>query len=611
MSRLLPLVLVPALFTAVLYPGEAPEPDDKAATVASAITEVTVYADRARVTRTAAADLTGQAQRVAFRKLPGWVDDGSVRVAIMPADAGQVLDVEVKKTFLARPSDEDFRKAELAVRETTDKVAALDDESKVLDAQARQIDAIRAFSLDRLPKDAAVREVKTAEFGLVVDFVGEQLRKIAKARRDIENQKRDIQPELAARQRTLNDLHQKSQLEQRTVLVDLKGAAARNATLSLTYMVPGATWEPVHELRALPNAKTVTLASYAVVTQTTGEDWPGAMLALSTQQTSATMRLPELQALLVGSGRSVARVVTADDNNDSFERANKIYDGQMVLAPAGLLQVWYSPAQQQEYEGNAKRQQAVQRKVQQVFQALQQRGTTAHFAASAQNIRSDGRPVRVPIGAATLDAQNRIVAAPEVSLNAARTVDLVNTGSQPLLPGKVALFLEGAFLGATATEFVSPGESFSMFLGVADRVKLARSLDSKHSSFLSDGKRTRMQVAYLVTAENLADQPMSLQLADRVPVAETEEVRVRNVRVTPETRPDDKGLIKWELTLAPKQSREFRIEYTLEYPTDLPQRAAEQAEQSKVPQVDYGFSPNAPASALKEQIMHLEKQLKK
>jgi len=603
---------------AVIAGEAAPAPagdDDKAATLNSTITEVTVYADRARVTRTASVDLPAGPTRVAFRKLPGWVDDGSLRLSLTPPDAGQILDVEAKRTFLAKPTDKEFGDAETAVRAISDQIGALDDERQVLDTQAKQIDAIRAFSLDKLPKDAAVREIKIAEYGQVVEFVAEQLRKVAKARRDLDLKKREFEPELTARQRKLDDLRQRSQLEQRTVLVDLKGNAARSVTLTLTYMLPGATWEPAHELRAAPGAKAVTLASYAVVSQTTGEDWTGAALTLSTQRTAATLRVPELEALLVGSGRSLTRAIAAPQT-DTFEQAKQVWVGQNVLVGAGTLDFKGQVAFDQretEYKGNVARQEAVRRKVEQVFQKLQQRGTTAHFAGGTQTVRADGRPVRIAIGTAQLEAQHRIVAAPEASLNAANTVDLVNTASQPVLPGKVAIFLEGAFLGATETAFVAPGESFTMFLGVADRLKLARTLDSKHGSYFSDGKRTRLQVAYLVSVENLSDQAVALQLADRVPVAETDEIRIRNVKVTPETRPDEKGLIRWELTLAAKQSREFRIEYTLEYPTDLPQRADSSKQQQAGQQAQQQLEmPAMPATkSLRDDIQILEKALKK
>jgi uncharacterized protein (TIGR02231 family) len=532
----------------------------------SKIAEVTVYADRARVVRTAVAELAPGVAQFAFCKLPGWIDEGSVRLAVSPADAGELVDVEIKKTFLARPEDEDIRKAEAAMQELSDQLGALDDERGVLDAQARQLDAIRAFSLDKLPKDAVVREIKVDEYAGLLTFIGNSLSGMAKARRELDKRQREKRPELLARQRKLNELMQRSQLEQRTVIVTIKTAgAARSAELRLTYMLPGATWEPVHELRAGGAGDRVALASFGVVTQTTGEDWDGVVLSLSTQRSTDTIQIPELEKILVGPRVPVAAA-------DTFRAANSKFSGQIKSWNAYINM----PSQQPVFESNLDLQQAQQSINVNRFERLQERrGTTAHFtAAGIQAVRTDGRPVRVLIGAEQMAAQQKIVAAPAVSLNAARTAELVNSGKQPLLPGHVLLYVDGAFLGATETDFVAPGESFPVFVGVADSIKLTRTLDRKRSAITWSGKRTRMQVSFLVSVENLGDAPVALQLADRIPITETDEVRVTDVAIKPEAKPDTKGVLRWDVALAAKGRRDFRIEYTLDYPRDLAQRIA-------------------------------------
>jgi len=471
----------------------------------------------------------------------------------------------VLKTFLARPDDEEVSKAQREVQDLADQIAALDDERGVLEAQARQVDAIRVFSLEKLPRDAAAREVKIQEYEGVVKFIGRALTENARSRRDLARKRRDLQPELDARQRRLVELRQRGRLEQRTVVVTARGQAApREATLSLVYMLPGATWEPLHEVRTA-DGTAIRLASFAVVTQTTGEDWEGANLALSTQRSTQTIRIPELDALLLGDGRALSRVLSA--GADTFQAASSNFDGQWSL--------WNdyanSDAVQAELAENREALQARQARVVQVFDALQrQRGTTAHFqAAGKQTVRTDGRAVRLPIGTVELEAKSRTLAAPEVSLNAARIADTVNTGQQPLLPGKVLLFVEGAFLGATDIDFIAQGEEFTVFLGVADQIKLSRSLDKKRSSLSWSGKKKRMQISFVVTVENLSDKATALQLGDRVPVSQTADIRVLDVGLTPPTKPDAKGLIKWDVMLAPKETREFRIEYVLEYRAEL------------------------------------------
>jgi uncharacterized protein (TIGR02231 family) len=195
--------------------------------------------------------------------------------------------------------------------------------------------------------------------------------------------------------------------------------------------------------------------------------------------------------------------------------------------------------------------------------------TTAQFKAmSTTNVRADGRSVRVPIGRAHFKAKQAIVAAPEQSLNAARTLDMINESGQPLLPGDVALYQGGAFLGMTSIDFVADGEQFAVFSSVADQLKLSRVLDKKRSSLVRK-QRTQMQLAFVVTVENLSAKATSLTLADRIPVSEDKDIVVSGVKVSPDAKPDSKGILKWPLTLQPKEKRKFEIQYQIEYPPTL------------------------------------------
>jgi uncharacterized protein (TIGR02231 family) len=591
-------------WVAVTAQAAAPE-GEAARTVDSAVTAVTVYPDSARVTRTAKVTLDSGIGRLAFAKLPGWIDEGSVRATVTPPGAAELLDVQILRAYLARPDDEEVRKAEAAVEELADQVRALDDEKQVLDARAKQVESIRLFSLEKLPKDAAAREVKLEEYGGVVAFVADSMSKIAQARRDLDRKRRALAPEQAVRERRLDELRQRAQLEQRTVVLTLKASKAGPATLGLSYLLPGATWEPMHELRAEGGgASNVTVASYAVVTQTTGEDWPDVTITLSTQASTDMGRIPELEAMPVSGACAVARAVKSKAS--SFASAFSSFEGQVTLWNRYVN----AADRQQEFDDNRRAQVDVRERVSEIFRVLQlKRGTTAHFAALApQTIRTDGRPVRLPIGVERLAAQMRIVAAPAASLNAARVAELKNTGAQPLLPGRGLLYREGAFLGATELDFVAQGETFAAYMGVADHIKLSRALDRQHSSLSLTGRRTRAQAAYKVVVENLSEKEADVELGDRVPISETDEIRVSGVRLVPSAKPDNKGLVKWDVRLAPKQTQEFRVEYTIEYPTQWPQTSAPEAKASVIGGV-LPSPADASVEPLRQQIQAFEAAL--
>jgi uncharacterized protein (TIGR02231 family) len=543
---------------------EAPE-TTSARVLTSQVTEVTVYSDRARVTRQATAKVTTEPTVVAFRKLPGWVDDGSVRVS---SSEGKILDVRVERDFLARATDRTYLKARDENQRLTYQLEALDDELGVLEAQKRQIEAIKAFSLDKINKEALTGTVKVSTYGEVLAFIASALRSTARARREIQRQRDRITPDHVASARRLAELQSLMKLEETTVLVTLQSSRDAASTLALTYMIPGVTWEPMHDLRvSTSNARTAEIDSFAVVTQTSGEDWRNARISFSTQSSSQAVRIPELEALTLGDTHTATRILTSQMS--SFVRAQAAFQSQN--------QLWNKVHQKhsrqmnfdQSYRSKLEVLQVVQSKTVRLFESLQKRGTTAHFKApAAPNVRGDGHPVRMRIGQATLETRQKLLAVPEQSLNAARTLEMANSSGQSFLPGKVALYQDGAFLGMTEIDFIAAGEQFSMFLSVADHLKLSRKLDRKHSSLVRR-KLSTMKVEFVVTVENLSAQETALALADRIPVSENRDIKVDGIRITDGVKPDARGLLHWDLKLKPGEKRELRIAYQVEYPSEL------------------------------------------
>lgn len=593
-------------------------PGVEATPLKSEVIAVTVYSDRAQVTRRAKTEVTTESGVFAFRQLPGWVDDGSVRVA---ASAGRIVDVRVERNFLAKATDAKWLKAEEAHKDLTGQLAALNDELAVLDAQKAQIEAIKAFSLDKITKDTTIGDVSVQTYGDVLTFISDSLRDTAKARREVQRQLDDLAPKVEASVRTLEELKSLMQLEETTVYVTLQATKKTTSTVELTYMMPGATWEPMHELRvSTADDKEVEVISFAAVTQTSGEDWGNAELSFSTQSTVQSVRIPELEALTLGDTTSASRIMTS--KMSSFSRAQAAFAGQS--------QLWNKVHQksfgaermdfEQVYQSNLEYLQVVQSKTVEIFESLKNRGTTAHFKAkSAHSVRGDGHPTRLRIGRSVLKSKQKIVAVPEQSLNAARTLEMVNTTGQSFLPGKVALYQDGAFIGMTDIDFIADGESFALFLSVADHIKLSRTLDRKQSSLVHK-KRSRMRVSFIVTAENLSQNPTELTLADRIPVSENKEIRVSDVKITPAGDPDSRGILRWDLKLKPKETRQFRISYQVDYPSELiidarRKRAAQPARPAASPANMYEFDADEPYASpapdynIEDQLMDIEEML--
>lgn len=516
------------------------------------IEAVTLYADRVLIERTVEVAVGPELKVLELKGMPAWMDAGSVRARLEPSSAGEIVDVQVSRAFLAKTEDEGVQKAQAAVQEVKDRMGELQDALGVLAARKQQVERISAFTMEKIPRDAVTRDVPVQHYKDMVAFVSDELKAIAKEKRDLEKQLRDVQPELAAREHEQAELAARSRLVQQDIKISLTGDKAGKAQLIIRYFLPGATWEPVYEMRAEGN--NVQLSAFARVTQTTGEDWTDVALSFSTQSPGRAVSVPKLEALLLGSS-SGGQAFQGGGQSDSWNTANQLllYNNANVQ-PLVIQRNW-------------KDQKAVQERIVEQFNQLNDRGTTAIYAGMArQTVRADGNSVRIPVAVYKMAGRPRIVAAPEVSLNATRTLELTHTGDQPILPGSVSLFDKGAFLGTSSVDFVGSGETFILFAGLADQIKLSRVLDHKKSELRRGKRRNRMKVAYVATIENLLDEPALIRLADRIPVSDSDDIKVSYVSTSPSVKPDSDGLLVWDLEIPAKGKVVVRINYTVDYP---------------------------------------------
>lgn len=571
--------------------------------VASRISAVTVFADRAQVTRVALLQIGAAPERFALTRLPGWIDAESVRVAVEPAGAAQILDVAVQPAFAAEVAEESVRKAQQNWQDVSDQVVEITDEERTLRDEIARLEALRSLSIDKVPRELAVGEARVKNLSETMVYITDAIRNDKKQLRELAKKRRELEPLLAQRAAEMNELQVRAQLQTSTVTVELRRTSKidgdtpnQQVSLKVTYLTPGASWEPAGELRASQGAPTVQVLQFASVVQTTGEDWSGAALAFSTQRPDDVLDVPQAHGLMLDKGGAGLHDVVGR-MTESFSRAQTVYASQNQQMAKN----------RKNWDASLARQHDVQERALQSFTRLTQRGTTAHFAALAERtVRSDGKSVRVPIAVGDFPYKSKIVAVPEVSLNAVRVAEVVNGGQTPILPGPAALFSEGAFIGAGELDFAAPGESFSVFLGVHDRIKLERTLDKKVSSLRRGGRRTEMTLAFIVTAENLSNQPVTLEMSERIPVAQTEDIEVDDVETPRKAKPDSQGVVRWTETLPPKSKVTWRLSYSLDYPSDFVQRRRAMPSPRNH---DNGPGAASPKRAIHEQIDMLEKSL--
>ena len=523
----------------------------------SSIHAVTVYADRAIVTRAAPLDLpaTGTVE-VTFDKLPANLLDQSLQVSGRGAAQVTILDVTARAAYVDFTPNERVKAIEDELRGLAKQRRGLDDRGAVLKAQEGSLGKLEAATTTPPNKDTAPR-LTIEESTKFLTFLEDQRGKFLAERQTLDTQLEDLAAKVEAAQRKLNELRGAGGRSFKTVTVRLDAATTGKLDLSLSYTVPGASWTPSYDARVNSNEKTVALAYYALVRQNTGEDWKDVALTLSTARPSMGGAAPEVRPWTVDVFDP--RVVPV-----AMPLASREMRMRSAAAPAaagGVLMQAMSDAPAELAKDAS-------------FAAarIDQTATSASFKISApSSVPSDNSPQKIPVTTAALAANPEYLTTPKLQPAAFLTAKVANTSEFPLLGGAMNVFLDGTFVATSALRTVMPEEKFELALGVDEGIAVKHKRVKRFAEdtgLTNSGKRVTYE--YLLTLQNNKKTAVRVVVADQIPVSRNEKIVVKQLAPdAKEFKPTAEGALKWTLDLKPAEKRELTVKFSIDYPNDV------------------------------------------
>src|SRR6266851_1608515 len=511
----------------------------------SAIDAVTVYPDGASVTRVIAVDLPAGDNTLVARDFPLGLDVSSLRVEGEAATKMVIGAIDAKPPRAAPP---------INLPELDKRIEALKDERGNLQGAIAAAAARRKFA-ERFAESspAGIGEKgearPIAEWRAAFAAVSEEVASADAAIREAERKQRDIDREIA---RLEQDRAAKpsSKLE---VRIDLASTAPAHATLKVTYAVRHARWTPLYDARLDTGAKdrkpALELVRRAEITQTTGEDWSNVALSVSTVRSARGGSAPELNSLIVQYPPAVqpapASSVVGNLRQDSHSRA-------MAKAP--------EPAAEK-----AEEQQAVAEVG--GFQVVFKIPGRVSLGASegAKSLR---------VSTATIAPDLAVRSVPLIDPTAFLEASFVQSEDAPLLPGRVAIYRDGVFVGRGQMMAAGKDEKVRLGFGADDKVKVKRSVVKRNEGsaglILTTSKTDER--AFKTVIRNGHDFPIRIAIEDQLPVSENEDIQVEMLpSTTPPTATnlrDKRGVLEWAFEAKPGEVRDIAFAWRVRWPKD-------------------------------------------
>lgn len=514
----------------------------------SAIDTVTVYPDGATVTRVIAIDLGSGDSTLVAKDFPLSLDPSSLRVE---GEAGAKLTIG---TIDARPP----RAAPpVNLPELDKRIEALKDERADLQGAIDAAAARRKFaqrfaeaSPAGLGDKGEARPI--TEWRAAFTAVAEEVATAETAIRDAGRKQREIDRQIAQLEAD-RSAKPPSKLE---VRIDVASAAATKATLRVTYTVRNARWLPLYDARLDTGAKDrkpqLELVRRAEVTQSTGEDWSNVTLGVSTVRVARGGSAPELNSL-------VAQYL------------------QVPKPQADMVMPSAAPAPRQMKSFAGKKEEALEQR---------ERADEQQAIAEVGDFQATFKiPGRVSLGAAegakslriasvSVPADLGVRAAPVQDPTAFLEASFKQSDDTTLLPGKVAIYRDGVFVGHGKLSGSVKDDIVRLGFGADDKVRVERAVLKRNegSAGLIVTTSKTDERAFKTIVRNGHDFPIHVAIEDQLPVSENDEIAVEMLPATtpPTARDirDKRGVLEWSFDAKPGEVKDINFAWRVRWPKD-------------------------------------------
>ncbi len=501
---------------------------------ASVPDSVVVFPDRAQVTRTTKLQC-GERVPVSFENIPPVAAQDSFRATLKGAGSIDGLRAEL----ISR--EKEYSEKAAAVRTQLEalnvQMENLSDQYTAVQAQQRANQKYNDVATQMISRELA--ETPNAKtWSQALDGTMNSSFAAAKQSSDISSKLRALRLEHEELSRQAQELQYASARRSWTVEVLVTCPAGKPTELSLTYLVGGTSWVPEYEARANEADGSVELSTWATLQQGTGEEWSQVELALSTAMPSLNATPPQLKVMQLSAydkGPEKKMLVRREEYVDRAQSGS----GEVADRPAGGL-------------------------------VAREQGLSVQLAVPEKaRVPGDGAPVRLFVGKSKMKAKFELRSAPRALPAAFRVAELNNTGAWPLLPGRIDAFRTTGLVGRYVLERVPQGGMFTLTFGIEDSIRVKRNIveELKRDTGLFNDKK-RFTYAYQFEVANYGKQPVTVTLAEQLPVSELSDIAVSVGEKTTSSYAmnKDDGIAKWAVPLKPGEKKTVDLNFRVDVP---------------------------------------------
>lgn len=564
-----------------------------------------VYRNGAELVHTATARLSQGNNELIIDGVSTVLDPASIRVNC--GGNVTVMAVSFSKDFLQPQS------VSPVVKRLQDSVGILAKESVRLDVLTKTDEEL----LDLLGKNKGIggaqNGVSAAELAKMMDYYRQQEVNLRTELAGYADKAARIRAASDNLENQIDEEEKKNTKTSGRILLQLLSPLAGTYDLTVSYLTMAAHWEPAYDLKVTGVSDPLQLVYKARVVQSSGIDWKKVKLSLSTSLPSQGGNAPVLTAKFLRFAEAVAggymnfsansaantlagRVAGVMMEEDKSLKAERIRGISSLNSDASepLYIVNGSEISKDDYgridPANIKNVDVLkgadatniygERAAAGVIVITLKNGVGDYLSISDNqldvvfdidipyDIPSNGKEQGVELKEYKLPCDYQYYAAPVADKEAYLLGKMQGWEKLNLLPGEASITVEGTYIGRS---FIDPGstqDTLSLTLGRDKRIVVKREKITDFSSVKFLGSSKKEIFTYRITVRNNKKDKVEMMLKDQYPISTDKDIEVELVESSGAAVNKDNGVLTWKVGLAPGESKEFRVSYSVKYPKD-------------------------------------------
>lgn len=507
------------------------------------IKAATVYFNAAEITQTTNVTLTSGTSEIVIKNVANQLNENSVQIGA-PSNI-TVLSVQFTNDYI---SEYDIDENSPAIKKVKDSIVLVQKEIKriVNTKNAEQ------KTIELLDKNQQVfgqnSGLSVTELTRMVDYYKSKRTEISNTINTLEEKEIKLNEQLAKLNNKLEvNTSKEEKLSSGKLVLQVMNTSAGTAPFEISYLTQNAGWSPFYDLRAESIKEPINMVYKAQVVQNTGIDWKKVKLTLSSGNPNQNNQAPILSSWFLHYGY-------ANYGYQNNQVVNQLR-GRVAGVSLKKAEVDEAPAMEE-------------RSISDYTNIVENQLNISFDIDIPYDILSNGKAHSVALKEIKIPATYKYYAAPKADKEAFLLAEISDYGKYNLLKGDANIIFEGMYVGKTHINPSQTSDTLNLSMGRDKKVSIKREkvVDKSGTKFFSSKKEQTF--TYDITIRNNKKEAIEMLLKDQYPLSSDKEIEIEPVqkdgaKVNPET-----GILTWDISLKPNETKKIRISYVVKYPKD-------------------------------------------